>query len=268
VKVSRGVKNDFDAEPTPNASVAEQEAACRADIAQLAKLKATLEKRINQTAAAVDQVSARLEASRSNATRLKHAARGTIKRISGWDKSYTAQDTLLASEEAARAGRERAVAEAMEMLQNFYAQRASVGTLSQFARLPGTSDASWPSDWQAFWPDAPEQPAPYKFHNKLGARLLTVLQELRHVLGAEVSGTKQEEEAVADEAGRGRGFRGGAAHESRERLEKLHATMGEEDQARVLLQDRMHTEQQQLDSVLEKEGQLKELCDKVSSVQS
>jgi hypothetical protein len=264
VGMRRDVKNDFEADPSPvNASVAEQQAACHADIAQLAKLKATLERRINQTATAVDQVSARLDASRSNATKLKHAARGTIKRISGWDKSYSAQTSLLATEETGRAARERAVSEAVEMLQNFYAQRASVGTLSQFARFPGATDAAWPSDWQSLWPDAPEQPQPYKFHAALGGKLVTVLQELRRVLGAEVAGTKQEEEAVTEEARRVRGFRGRAAHESRERLEKLHATIAEEDQARALLQDRMHTEQQQLDSVLEKETQLKELCDKV-----
>jgi hypothetical protein len=186
-----------------------------------------------------------------------------ITRIKAWEQSYTAQEQQFSSEEQTHAAASRAVAEALEMLQSYYAQRP-LDILDFDTEL--RPQHSWPADLEARWPDAPTRPRPYSFHRALGSRIVTALQTLARVMNAEVTASRRASTAVGEGGQRVRGFRASAAHETREKLQKLRDSIREADSARVLLQDRLHTEQEQLETVMKKLGELQAICRKVAGV--
>jgi hypothetical protein len=253
-----------------NRTVSEEVRLCHEDLDQVAKLKWHLEKKVNQTAAAVAQVILRVDTGRGNVSAVKRQARSTVDRISSWDQSYAAQEDRLAGEETRKAAASRAVEESAELLGNFYTQ-SQTGAFSQLALDPEAQDIealrdedAWPANLLEVWPDCPDRPAPYVFHHALATKILSVLQALSKVMHADVDGTKHVEESVQAEARRVRGFRGRAAHETREHLARLKADIKESNQALVVLKDRQHTEENQLQAVLDKMAQLKQLCAKVT----
>jgi len=258
-----------------NRTMREEARLCQEDLDQVSKLKLHLEKKVNQTAAAVAQVSARVETGRQNVSGVKRAARQTVDRILGWDQSYGEQEARLAEQETAKAGAARAVGEATELLANFYTQ-PQAGTLTQLLGAGSSEapdlealrdDTAWPANLLQVWPDCPERPAPYALHHALANKVLAVLQTLSRVMQADADGTKHVAESVQAEARRVRGFRGRAAHETREHLARLKQDIKESDQALVVLKDRQHTEATQLQAVLDKMAQLQELCARVTAAQ-
>jgi len=246
-----------------NASAAEQRAVCAADLAQLAKLRAAVERKVNQTASAAEEVATQLDTSHGNVSMIKAGARRMITRIKAWEQSYTAQEQQFSAEEQTHAAAARAVEEALEMLQNYYAQRP-LDILDFDTEL--RPQHSWPADLDARWPDAPTRPRPYSFHRALGSRIVTALQTLARVMNAEVATSRRATAAVGEGGQRVRGFRASAAHETREKLQKLRDSIREADSARVLLQDRLHTEQEQLETVLKKLAELEAICRKVAGL--
>lgn len=257
-----------------NRTMREEARLCQEDLDQVSKLKLHLEKKVNQTSAAVAQVSARVETGRVNVSGVKRAARQTVDRILGWDQSYGEQEARMAEQETAKAGAARAVGEATELLANFYTQ-PQAGTLSQLlgagSEAPDLEalrdDTAWPANLLQVWPDCPERPARYALHHALANKVLAVLQTLGRVMQADADGTKHVAESVQAEARRVRGFRGRAAHETREHLARLKQDIKESDQALVVLKDRQHTEATQLQAVLDKMAQLQELCARVTAAQ-
>ena len=85
-------------------------------------------------------------------------------------------------------------------------------------------------------------------------------------MNAEVATSRRATAAVGEGGQRVRGFRASAAHETREKLQKLRDSIREADSARVLLQDRLHTEQEQLETVLKKLAELEAICRKVAGL--
>jgi DNA repair exonuclease SbcCD ATPase subunit len=246
-----------------NATAAEQRAVCAADLSQLAKLRVAVEKKVNQTAVAAEEVAVQLDTSHGNVSMIKTGARRMIARIKAWEQSYTAQEQQFSAEEQTHAAAARAVAEALEMLQSYYAQRP-LDILDFDTEL--RPQHSWPADLEARWPDAPTRPRPYSFHRALGSRIVTALQTLARVMNAEVTSSHKASAAVGEGGQRVRGFRASAAHETREKLQKLRDSIREADSARVLLQDRLHTEQEQLETVMKKLAELQAICRKVTGV--
>jgi DNA repair exonuclease SbcCD ATPase subunit len=246
-----------------NATAAEQRAVCAADLSQLEKLRIAVGKKVNQTASAAEEVATQLDTSHGNVSMIKAGARRMIARIKAWEQSYTAQEQQFSAEEQTHAAAARAVAEALEMLQSYYAQRP-LDILDFDTEL--RPQHSWPADLEARWPDAPNRPRPYSFHRALGSRIVTALQTLARDMNAEVTASRRASAAVGEGGQRVRGFRASAAHETLEKLQKLRDSIREADSARVLLQDRLHTEQEQLETVMKKLAELQAICRKVTGM--